>query len=125
MSILSDLQNGAQRLKAEIIALGFSLRHPRTPMGARLLAILIVAYGLSPIDIIPDFVPILGYLDDLILLPLGIYIVLKLIPMDVMEECRKQARSKSFETQSLRRIGLAFIITIWCLSAGAIAYWLF
>src|SRR5712691_6090661 len=84
------LQEWAQRLKGEVVTLWFCTRHPRTPFVAKVLA---VAYALSPIDLIPDFIPVLGYLDDLIIVPAGVWLVLKLVPADVMAECRAQAAS--------------------------------
>ncbi len=83
----------ARQLKAELLALWFSCRHPHTPLAAKIFAALLVAYAFSPIDLIPDFVPVLGYLDDLILLPVGVWLTLKLIPDPVMAECRAQARA--------------------------------
>ena len=80
------------RLKNEIFALWLASRHPRTPLFAKVLAVAVVAYAVSPIDLIPDFIPVLGYLDDILLLPIGIWIVLKLIPGEVMTECRARAR---------------------------------
>jgi uncharacterized membrane protein YkvA (DUF1232 family) len=88
---LARIRNWAGRLKSEVVALGFCARHPRTPLLAKLLAILVVAYAFSPIDLIPDFIPVLGYLDDLLLVPAGLWLTLRLVPRDVMEECRDQA----------------------------------
>src|SRR5262245_25337260 len=85
------LREWARRLKSELVALWFCTRHPRTPFAAKALAMALVAYAFSPIDLIPDFIPVLGYLDDLILLPIGIWLVLKLVPADVMLDCREQA----------------------------------
>jgi len=88
---MGRLKEWAQRLKTEIVALWFCTRHPRTPFLAKALAMALVAYAFSPIDLIPDFIPVLGYLDELVILPAGIWLVLKLIPGDVMFECREQA----------------------------------
>lgn len=85
------LKPRARRFKAEAFALYLAARDPRTPWYARLLVAGIVAYALSPIDLIPDFVPVLGYLDDLILVPLGIALALKLVPRHVIEDCRMRA----------------------------------
>ena len=79
-------------MKAETVALWFCCKHPATPLAAKILASIVVAYALSPIDLIPDFIPVLGYLDDVILIPIGIYFTLKLIPAAVMDECRGKAR---------------------------------
>jgi uncharacterized membrane protein YkvA (DUF1232 family) len=80
MPLLDDLRHRARLLKRDTLALSFAVRDPRVPWYARVLAIAVVAYALSPIDLIPDFVPILGYLDDLILVPLGIVLVLRMVP---------------------------------------------
>lgn len=83
-----DLKARAKQIKRDIPAVFLALKHPRTPWTAKVLAFLTVAYALSPIDLIPDFIPFIGYLDDLLLLPLMITGTIKLIPSDVMEECR-------------------------------------
>ena len=81
----------AKKLKTDMHALLIAYRDPRTPWIARAWALLVIAYALSPIDLIPDFIPVIGYLDDLILLPLGIALALRLIPADIMDEARKNA----------------------------------
>jgi uncharacterized membrane protein YkvA (DUF1232 family) len=91
MSVVENWKARARQLKADVYALYFACRDPRTPWYAKLLAAVVVAYALSPIDLIPDFIPILGYLDDLILVPLGILAVVKLIPPEVLGECRERA----------------------------------
>ena len=88
---MNRIREWAQRLKGEVVTLWFCTRHPRTPFVAKALAVALVAYALSPIDLIPDFIPVLGYLDDLIIVPAGIWLVIKLMPADVMAECRAQA----------------------------------
>jgi uncharacterized membrane protein YkvA (DUF1232 family) len=85
------LREWARRLKTELVTLWFCARHPRTPFFAKVLAAALAAYALSPIDLIPDFIPVLGYLDELIILPAGIWLVLKLVPAEVMRDCRGQA----------------------------------
>jgi uncharacterized membrane protein YkvA (DUF1232 family) len=109
------LREWAQRLKHDVVALWFCTRHPRTPFIAKALAAALVAYAFSPIDLIPDFIPVLGYLDDLILLPIGIWIVLKLVPADVLEECRGQAARWLEEKKAGPRsyLGAAFIVALW------------
>lgn len=87
----NELQQRARALKRETYALYVAYRDPRTPWYARVVVACVMAYALSPIDLIPDFVPILGYLDDVILLPLGIALALRLIPVDVMRESRARA----------------------------------
>lgn len=85
-------------LKKEVRALNLARRDPRVPRRAKILAALLVAYALSPIDLIPDFIPVLGYLDDLIILPLGILLVLRMIPAEVLRDCRKQAETAQLKT---------------------------
>lgn len=85
------LRQWAARVRRDVLALWFACRHPGTPLVAKVLALSIVAYALSPIDLIPDFVPVLGYLDELILLPGALYLVIKLVPPDVLAQCRAQA----------------------------------
>ena len=86
------LSQKAKELKTETYALYLAYRRPETPWYAKIFSGLVVAYAFSPIDLIPDFIPVLGYLDDLILVPLGISLALKMIPHNVMDECRKQAQ---------------------------------
>jgi len=88
-------------------------RDPRTPWIARLLVAGIIAYALSPIDLIPDFVPVLGYLDDLILIPLGIALAIRLIPDEVLRECRSRARQTLRTRGPASRIAGAVVIAIW------------
>ncbi len=80
---------------------GLSARDPETPFMAKLLALLVAAYAISPIDLIPDFIPVLGYLDDLILVPLGIMLVLRLVPAEVMQRCRLTSRCDQSKTEQL------------------------
>ena len=89
----ASLKAKAKQLKSEVYALYLASKDPRTPWYAKALAALIIGYALSPIDLIPDFIPVLGYLDDLIIVPAGIVLLLKMIPKEVMEECREKARS--------------------------------
>lgn len=113
--MLDKLKSRTRALKVETYALYFAARDPRTPWIARGLIFLVVAYALSPIDLIPDFVPVLGYLDDLILVPLGIALALKLIPAEVMRQARQQAA----EARIGRRLGIlgtAIIVLIWILA---------
>ena len=89
--MLANLKNRARALKRDVSAIYIARRDPRVPWYAKALAIGVAAYALSPIDLIPDFIPVLGYLDDLIIVPLGIWLVIALIPADVMAECRALA----------------------------------
>ena len=81
----------AQELKAQLLTLWFARSHPDTPWYAKALAVLVAAYAFSPIDLIPDFIPVIGYLDDLIIVPLGIWLALRLIPRHVLDESRRKA----------------------------------
>lgn len=112
---MKRLREWAQRLKGEVVTLWFCARHPRTPFFAKSLAAGLVAYAFSPIDLIPDFIPVLGYLDDLVILPIGIWLVLKLVPADVMEECRVQAARWLAEERARPRsyIAAALIAVVW------------
>jgi uncharacterized membrane protein YkvA (DUF1232 family) len=92
MKALQWWRQWAKQLKTETYALYLAYKDPRVPWFARLLALVVAGYAFSPIDLIPDFIPILGYLDDLVLIPLGVVLVIKLIPSDVLHECRQQAR---------------------------------
>jgi len=112
---MQRLKIWAATLKREVMALWFACRDPRTPWYARVLAMLIVAYALSPIDLIPDFIPVLGYLDELILLPLGIYLVLKLVPAEALADARARAQSWVESRQPTPRswIAAAIIVLVW------------
>jgi uncharacterized membrane protein YkvA (DUF1232 family) len=101
------------QLKTEVYALYLAYQDPRTPWYAKAVAALVVAYALSPIDLIPDFVPVLGYVDDLLLLPLGILLALRLIPAAVMADCR--ARAVAAERLPGSRLGLVMVIALWLL----------
>ena len=107
----------ASQLKQEVRALALACKDPRVPWYAKLLAVCIVAYAFSPIDLIPDFIPVLGYLDDLILVPLGIYFLLKLIPPEVLAESRSRAKAAADLKSPTRRLAVAVIIAIWIILA--------
>ncbi len=113
--LLADLKSRARALKNETYALYLAARDPRTPWFAKGLILLVVAYALSPIDLIPDFVPVLGYLDDLVIVPGGIALALKLIPHEVMEEARQQASEAALDKRA-GRLGAAIIVLIWILA---------
>ena len=120
-SLLIRLKDKARALKRETTALWFALRDPRTPWAARVAGALVVAYALSPIDLIPDFIPVLGLLDDLILLPLGIALCIRLIPADVFEDARRRAIDA--ERQPANRIAAVVIVLIWIGLAVACGIW--
>jgi uncharacterized membrane protein YkvA (DUF1232 family) len=105
----------AKQLKTEIYALYLACRDPRVPWYAKALMGLIIGYAISPIDLIPDFIPVLGLIDDLIIVPAGISIVIKMIPKDVMEECRQRAKAEPINTKTKWIVAL-IIILIWVLA---------
>jgi uncharacterized membrane protein YkvA (DUF1232 family) len=108
----------ARRVKRDVFALYLAYRDPRTPWGARIVAACVVAYAFSPIDLIPDPIPVLGYLDDLILVPLGILLAVRLIPPAVMAECRAAAQAQMQSDKPVNWIAAGVIIVIWLLLAG-------
>ena len=110
----------ARALKRHVVALWLAARDPRTPLGAKLLAGLIAAYALSPIDLIPDFIPVLGYLDDLLLVPAGIWLAVRLIPAELLEEFRAAALARE-RPRSLA--GALAVAAIWLAMAGLAAWW--
>ncbi len=112
---LAEWRRRAEELKADVYALYLAARDPRVPWYAKGLAILVTAYAFSPIDLIPDFVPVLGYLDDLVLLPLGIALTLKLIPSHVWAECRAQARVDSAARSRAGWVAAGVIVLLWLL----------
>ncbi|MFX0145223.1 MAG: YkvA family protein [Candidatus Hodarchaeota archaeon] len=107
------LKKWAQHLKKETYALYFAYRDPRVPWYAKLLVAFVVAHTFSPIDLIPDFVPVLGYLDDLIITPLGLALALRLISAEVMAEARIKAEAGMVEGKIVSRVGLLIVISIW------------
>jgi uncharacterized membrane protein YkvA (DUF1232 family) len=107
----------ATQLKQEVHALALACKDPRVPWYAKLLAVLIVAYALSPIDLIPDFIPVLGYLDDLVLVPLGIFLVLRMIPDEVMVEYRERAKEFAEHKRSTNWLAATVIIALWTIMA--------
>jgi uncharacterized membrane protein YkvA (DUF1232 family) len=115
---LGRLKRWARAVKQDALALYLAARDPRTPWHAKLLAGIVVAYALSPIDLIPDFIPVLGYLDDLLLVPLGLWLAVRLIPEDVMEDCR--ARGAALAERPVSRTAAVVVVVIW-LAALAVA----
>jgi uncharacterized membrane protein YkvA (DUF1232 family) len=102
-----------KQLKTETYALYLAYCDPRTPWYARLFAILIVAHTLSPIDLIPDFIPVLGYVDDLVITPLGLWLALRMIPAQVIHEARLQAAESQEKIEALGKVGLAMTLGVW------------
>jgi uncharacterized membrane protein YkvA (DUF1232 family) len=108
----------ARRLKTETYALYLAYRDPRVPWYAKVLAAAVVAYAFSPIDLVPDFIPVLGYLDDLVLVPLGVALVLKMIPQEVMDGCRERARTELAQEKPTNWLAAAVVVALWLLLAG-------
>ena len=119
MNTIGALVLKARKLRNSIYMLYLASRDPRVPLYVKILMLLIIAYALSPIDIIPDVIPIAGYLDDLIILPLGIYLVFRLIPEEVKAEYQEKAGTH-IPGSRLKWVGLAMIVVIWLL----IAFWI-
>ena len=111
--MFDGLKNKARLLKIEVYAVYLAYKDPRVPWYARIFAACVVGYAFSPIDLIPDPIPILGYLDDLILIPLGIRIALKMIPPAVLADCREQAREIMLQGQPVNKLAALVIILIW------------
>ena len=112
----------ARRIKRDVAALWIAARDPRTPVLAKVAAGAVVAYALSPVDLIPDFVPVLGYLDDLLIVPAGIMLAVRLVPAPLMAEFREAAAKR--EGRLVSRAGLAVMISIWLLAGSGLIWWL-
>lgn len=125
MSILIELKQRTHRLQAETSALYLAVRHPRTPWYAKLLAAAIVAYAFSPIDLIPDFIPVLGYLDELVLMPLRLALIIRLIPPPVLAECRAAAVASMPGNKPVSYAAAAVIVTIWLILAALGMGWIY
>jgi uncharacterized membrane protein YkvA (DUF1232 family) len=123
MAVLEVLKTRARQLKSEVYALYLAGLHPQTPRYAKLYLLAVVAYALSPIDLIPDFIPVLGLLDELILLPFAIALAVKLIPQNVMAECRARAAEQRPSGSRLARYGAVFIGVLWLAFIAAAAFW--
>lgn len=118
---MKALRAKAAALKSETLALWYALKHPGTPLAAKIVAGVVVAYALSPIDLIPDFIPVLGLLDDIILLPLGIALCIKLLPAEVMAECRERARAS---LEQPRNYAAAVVIALaWIAALFLLGWW--
>lgn len=119
----ASLKAQARQLKQHTLAVYFAARDPRTPVLVRALAVLVAAYALSPIDLIPDFIPVVGYLDDLLLVPLGLALVIRLTPPAVMASAHSRAQQAAGKPVSYW--AAAFIICLWLVSGWLLARWIF
>lgn len=116
------MRAAAKRIKRDALTVYFIARNPNTTTSVRLLALAIAAYALSPIDLIPDFIPVFGYLDDVILLPLAILLVIKLTPPAVIDLCRAQAAELS--ARPVSKSAAVAVVFVWLLCASVFGYWL-
>ena len=121
MKLLRDAKSWAREIKRDVVALWIAGRDPRTPLAAKIVAGVVAAYALSPIDLIPDFIPVIGYLDDLLIVPMGILLAVALVPEPLMREFRNEAIARQARPSS--RAGLLAIIWIW-ITAILIVSWL-
>ena len=122
MSGLTRLREWARTIKRDVVALYIAARDPRVAWYVKLAAAVIAAYALSPIDLIPDFIPVLGYLDELIILPIAIFLVIKMIPAPLMEEFRAEAERRA--ERPVSRVAAAIIVGLW-VAAAAFLLWAF
>ena len=120
-SLAGRLERWARRLKIEIYALYLAYRDPRVPWYARVFAALVVGYAFSPIDLIPDVIPVLGYLDDLLVVPLGIALAIRMIPSHVLAECREEARNA--KDRPVNKVAAVVVVAIW-IALAVSAVWL-
>lgn len=121
-SALPKLKAWARSIKRDVVAVWLAARDPRVPWHVKALAAAIAAYALSPIDLIPDFIPLIGYLDDLLIVPLGILLVIRLIPKELMIEFREEAEQRM--TRPTSRLAAAIIVALWVATAALLLWWL-
>jgi len=122
--MLARWRSWAWQVKREVRALALAYRDPRVPWYARLVAAGVVAYAFSPLDLIPDPIPVLGYLDDLVLVPLGVLLAVKLIPPAVLADCRRRAEAELANGRPANWAAGAVVIAIWLLLAALVVIWL-
>ena len=119
--VIARLRTWAAALKRDVMALWLAARDPRVPLAAKVLAGLVAAYALSPIDLIPDFIPVLGYLDDLLIVPAGIWLAVLMIPAEIMQELRLRANDGQ---RPASPAGLALVLVVWLAASATIWLWL-
>lgn len=119
---METLKNWARKLQSEALIMYRASKDPNTPWFAKVFVVLVMAYALSPIDLIPDFIPVIGYLDDLILIPLGIYFGMKMIPSEVMEKYEKEFYNSLNEKNKLASTGVVLVLGSWILTVFLLIY---
>ncbi|MEW6180648.1 MAG: YkvA family protein [Chloroflexota bacterium] len=122
--MIERLKSRARLLKRDAYALYIAARDPRVPWYAKVFLGVVVAHTFSPIDLIPDFVPVLGYLDDLIITPLGIALALKMIPAEVMTEARRQSEEMMRQGKPISRVGAVLVIVVWLAILAIMVWWI-
>ncbi len=120
-SFIARMKQWARGIKRDVVTVYFAARDPQAPMGARILAGVVAAYALSPIDLIPDFIPVLGYLDDLLIVPLGLLLVMRLMPDDVLANARAKADTLLAKPRSL--LAAACFVAIWAVLGFYLVRW--
>ena len=122
LQVFERLRQWARTVKRDVLILYLAARDPRVPWYAKAVAACVAAYALSPIDLIPDFIPVLGYLDDVIIVPLGIVLAMRLIPPTLLEEHRRTATERS-QQRPTSYVGAAIILILWFVAGGALLFW--
>ncbi|MCP8970732.1 YkvA family protein [Ectobacillus ponti] len=122
--MMNQLRRWAKALKSQLYILYLAYRDPRVPLHAKVFTLCVVAYACSPIDLIPDFIPVLGYLDDIILVPFGVYLALKMIPPAVLSDCRQQAERQPPARKPNSWAGAAVILAVWATGLFMAGLWL-
>ena len=121
--MMSGLKARARQLKIELIALALAVKDPRTPWYAKLIVAGCVAYALSPVDLVPDFIPVIGLIDDLIFIPLAAALAVRFIPEPVLADCRARSREIDARTPRMRRSTWVIVVLAWIAAVVLIAMW--
>lgn len=121
--MIKALKTFAADVKRNLLIVYFAISHPQTPSGIKFMAILVTAYAFSPIDLIPDFIPVVGLIDDLILLPVGIALVMRMLPPAVLKEARAKATQQTPNPTS--RLGAVLVVSVWIAVGAALFLWLY
>ncbi|MEK0432143.1 MAG: putative rane protein [Pseudomonadota bacterium] len=126
MPLWNAIYQWARRVKQDSVMLWFACRHPQTPWLAKAIAAVAVAYALSPIDLIPDFIPVLGYLDDALLLPAMVWLAVKCLPEAVKDECQRQAQAwlETHDAKPVNAWGIVWVVFMWGIFCWLLWRWL-